>query len=118
LSAVVIRAIRGLINKEASMSRITKVTCDTCANDLTWSSNCVDWRLALVNESVPHQSEFVTMAGCYPAIKNNVHFCGIDCLRKWFDEHYPKQDKPYHGGKFGAAYWRKQQFESSQKEVT
>ena len=89
------------------MSKTVEITCDACANDLTTSSNMVDYRLALVNESVPSESGCVTAMVVYPAINRNVHFCGVDCLRAWLDKEYPAGEH-YPDGKAWAEYQRKQ----------
>lgn len=89
------------------MSKTVEIVCDSCGNDLTQSSNCVDYRLALVNERVPSVSGVVTSMGAYPAIKHDAHFCEIACLRDWLDKEYPA-GKQYHGGKCWADYQRKQ----------
>ena len=90
------------------MSEQKSVTCDGCGNDLSVTSNCKDFRLALVNEHIPAASPVVTLMGAYPAIAHDAHFCGVDCLRSWLDKNYPADKAPYHGGKCWAEYQRKQ----------
>jgi hypothetical protein len=72
------------------MAEQHKITCDGCGADLTSTGNCVDYRLALRNESMPTRGGFVTAMGKYPAMDNNAHFCGLACLDLWTDRrrHY------------------------------
>lgn len=63
-----------------------EITCDACGKDLTETGNCVDYRLALINENIQSVGGFVTSAMRYPAIKHNAHFCGMKCLKQWVDE--------------------------------
>ena len=90
------------------MSKTVQVTCDGCGNDLTYTANCEDFRLALVNERVPlPPGDGVAYSmGAYPAIKTDAHFCGVECLRSWLDSEYPA-DRRYHGGFAFAAAQRK-----------
>lgn len=90
------------------MGKDVTLTCDGCGNDLSRSSNCEDYRLRLANEHVPSVGGCVTAMGAYPAIKHDVYFCEVACLRKWLDENYPVEKGPYHGGKCWAEYQRKQ----------
>jgi hypothetical protein len=90
------------------MPKMTEIICDGCGNDLTITSNCLDFRLALVNESVPSEGGLVTDMAAYPAIEQNTCFCGVDCLRTWLDKRYPPRKAPYHGGKCWAEYQRQQ----------
>lgn len=91
------------------MGKTVSVTCDGCGNDLTSTSNCVDWRLALVNERLPIASGVatVTSMGVYPATMQDGYFCGVDCLRSWLDKEYPP-GKRHHGGKAWAEHQRKE----------
>lgn len=89
------------------MERI-EITCDACGTDLTFTTNCEDWRLVLANQSLPSRGGLVTLAAIYPAIKRTAHFCGIQCLRQWLDKEYPA-DKKHHGGKMGN--WKRDQAE-------
>jgi hypothetical protein len=97
------------------MTKTAKITCDGCNNDLTHSSNCEDYRLALINESVPSLGGFVKSMIAHPAIKDDVHFCGVDCLRKWLDQNYPAAKAPYHGGKLWAKMQREHRAAASSK---
>lgn len=99
------------------MSKTVEITCDACGNDLTSSANCVDYRLALVNERIPSAGGFVTAMCAYPAIERDVHFCNVNCLREWFDKEYPA-GKTYHGGRCWAEYHRKQREEAAGNKTT
>ncbi len=61
----------------------TKITCDTCGQDLTTTGNCVDYRLALVPEHIPSWGGCVTSMHIEPPIERSAHFCGVQCLAKW-----------------------------------
>ena len=78
------------------MSSTTKVFCDGCECDITSTSNSVDYRLALRNESKkPWYAEegmtsgVVTDMMIYPKIPKDAHFCDVWCLRVWLDREYP-----------------------------
>lgn len=92
-----------------SKSRVT-VTCDGCGNDLTSTSNGYDYRLLLANETIHPPAGFSFDMIAHPAIKENVHFCEIECLRAWLDKTFPVGGR-YHGGKL----WAKSQRESRAK---
>lgn len=64
-----------------------EITCDGCGHDLTYTGNCVDYRLVLGNESKPTYpgAGAVTAMGIYPAVKRTHHFCGLGCLDHWRD---------------------------------
>ena len=50
------------------MAKRTEITCDGCGNDLTTTSNCRDYRLALLNEDILSGGGCVTAMGasCEP----------------------------------------------------
>jgi len=67
------------------MPRTETITCDApgCGRDLTSSGNCVDYRLALVNEHVPSRAGAVTLMHKTPSLDRDHYFCGLACLLKW-----------------------------------
>lgn len=66
------------------MAKTTTVECDGCGADLTYTGNCEDYRLALLNQNIPSRGGFVTMLGKYPSIKDgDKYFCGLKCLDQW-----------------------------------
>ncbi|NGX57232.1 MAG: hypothetical protein K940chlam3_00118 [Chlamydiae bacterium] len=69
--------------------RKVEIICDSCGKDLSESDNSIDWRIALTNERIPSCGGFVTDMYICPGLKKNCHFCGLGCMRKWFDETYP-----------------------------
>lgn len=94
-------------------SREPQITCDSCGNDLTYTSNCIDYRLSLVNVSLGSRGAgAVTSMMVYPAIPQDADFCGINCLREWLDKRYPA-DKKYHGGKAWAEHMRQERSKTS-----
>lgn len=71
------------------MPKSVQIVCDQCDRDLATTSNCEDFRLALVNERIPSQGGLVTMMLMHPAIKRDAYFCGVGCLAVWLAEHHP-----------------------------
>lgn len=65
------------------MPKTIEIKCDGCGRDLTRTSNCEDYRLALVVERIPSVGGVVTAMAAYPPIEQNAYFCGLDCLRGW-----------------------------------
>lgn len=68
-----------------------KITCDTCAKDLTSTGNCVDWRLALTAEPKQPVSGMVTAMHVPRPIESDCHFCGLGCLEVWLCERRTRQ---------------------------
>jgi hypothetical protein len=64
----------------------TEVVCDACGRDLTTTSNCEDWRIALINQSIPPMPGIVTSMMIYPKLESDFHFCCWKCLKKWFED--------------------------------
>lgn len=64
-----------------------KVTCDACGKDLTYTGNCVDYRLLVTSESLGSgrgedgRSYAVTAMMIYPPVDRSYHFCNLRCLR-------------------------------------
>ena len=67
------------------MTVFQKVICDGCAADITYTTNSVGWRLALINECKPTHpnARIVTDMILYPATEHDCHFCGLGCLQAW-----------------------------------
>lgn len=68
------------------------VTCDSCGRDITYTLNCEDYRLALKVESKdldPKTGGCVNLVLIPPPIDNDADFCGVGCLRTWFNKTYP-----------------------------
>lgn len=70
-----------------------EVFCDNCGSDLTWTSNCEGWRLALINDPIPNKGGLVTSMNVYPHLDKNCHFCSTSCLQKWVDEYFGEKIK-------------------------
>lgn len=66
---------------------IRRVLCDSCANDLTITSNSVGWRLALINQNIPSCPGPVNNVMVYPKIERDCHFCALECLTKWLQKY-------------------------------
>ena len=75
------------------MSENREILCDSCKKDLTYTNNCVDYRLVLSSQS---KSPWFTKDGgtvgavtamhIEPPIKGDKHFCSLVCLREWLWE--------------------------------
>lgn len=63
----------------------TKILCDHCNTDLTYSRNSIDYRLGLINQNKPSQGGFVTDMMMYPILDRDKHFCGMICLKRWVE---------------------------------
>jgi hypothetical protein len=74
---------------EKKMPKTVEITCDLCERDITRTTNCEGYRLALVNERMPTVGGFVTAMAAYPAIERDAYFCGVDCLAVWLADKYP-----------------------------
>lgn len=61
-------------------------TCDGCEADLTFTGNCVDYRLLVTSESIPNPSGVALLVASYPAIDRPHHFCGWACFDKWYEK--------------------------------
>jgi hypothetical protein len=64
---------------------MTQITCDGCGQDLTTTSNSVDYRLALRNEVIPNRGRAVTDIHISPSLEKDAHFCDLICLRRWLE---------------------------------
>lgn len=60
-----------------------KIECDSCNGDLTTTTNCVGYRLALKTERIPTLGGYVTLAHIAPYLDRDYHFCGVGCLTEW-----------------------------------
>jgi len=68
------------------MSETRIVRCDHCQLDLTTTSNCEDYYLALVVQAKSIDTGgtgAVTAMAIQPPISRAYHFCGIGCLGEW-----------------------------------
>jgi hypothetical protein len=60
-----------------------KINCNHCGNDLTYTGNSVEYRIAVVVEQMPHAPDtgVVTDLGLSPPFRDRVlHFCNRVCL--------------------------------------
>lgn len=65
------------------MPRKETITCDSCGVDLTTTSNCVDYRLALLNQFIPLAPGSVTAMRAEPILERDYYFCTLNCLLQW-----------------------------------
>ena len=62
------------------MGKTTKIVCDKCDKNITYTSNCEDYRIAVTNERVRSRGGVVTDMALYPALESDLYFCGRSCL--------------------------------------
>ena len=61
----------------------SKITCDSCGNDLSVATNRMGSRLVLKNEIAHCPDGAVPDMMLYTLINSDKHFCGLGCLKKW-----------------------------------
>lgn len=66
------------------LMRTTTIVCDQCGKDLTWTSNCVDYRIVLASETIPSLDGPVTLMSLEPPVETS-HFCGLRCLKAFVE---------------------------------
>lgn len=64
------------------MARTEQVTCDQCGSDLSETVNN-RWRLALIQEPIPNNSNRQTLEHRPPMLPHSLYFCDRECLRHW-----------------------------------
>jgi hypothetical protein len=65
------------------MPKEVKVTCDQCERNITSTSNCEGWRIALLNERIPSRGGLVTLMSSHPHLDKDCYFCSFKCLFDW-----------------------------------
>ncbi len=65
------------------MSKQTKITCDSCGKDLTFTGNCDGYYITLANTRMASWGGAVTLMAVYPALDHDLTFCGLTCLDLW-----------------------------------
>jgi hypothetical protein len=75
------------LNKENKMPIETKIICDNCNQDLSETTNSIDYRLELKNRRIQCHEGAVTDMLIMPAIENNCAFCGLHCLSEWLKKY-------------------------------
>lgn len=70
--------------------KTTKITCDHCGNDITYTSNCDDFRVVLSSEAMAHTpgGGAVTLMYVTPQFPQPHYFCGERCLVRWILAEY------------------------------
>lgn len=63
--------------------KTVEISCDECGEDITTTGNSIDWRLAIINESIPPAGDYVTDMMIYPILNKDMHFCSYRCLKQW-----------------------------------
>jgi hypothetical protein len=72
------------------MTKTIQILCDHCKKDITYRTNTVDYRLHLScqNKSTKPGNNFVTLMHIDLPIDQEMHFCGISCLKDLINERY------------------------------
>jgi hypothetical protein len=65
-----------------------KTTCDTCKEDLTCTTNSIDYKIVLDCEFIPSCGGVVTDMSIERQLKRAYHFCCIVCLKKFINEKF------------------------------
>lgn len=65
------------------MPRDTKTTCDQCGADLSMTTNCEAYCLALVNVRIPSCRGAVTSMATGLCIPSDSYFCDLHCLAEF-----------------------------------
>lgn len=68
--------------KIKSMTETIKIDCDNCGNDLSDTSNCMDYRVIIDSEEIHSISGAVTLM-YIPRPVSKKHFCNMKCTREW-----------------------------------
>ena len=79
------------------MSKTVEIKCDQCGRDLSATGNCIDYRLALLNQEIPTQGGANTLMMSYPALDQDSYFCGTRCLKAWISANLKKVEMPEDG---------------------
>jgi hypothetical protein len=95
--------MEGGSTEDYDMTEVSKITCDQCDNDLTYTENCEDYYVVLGNGSKSpwylrdgRRGGAVTAMAIAPPIKGGTkHFCGVGCLAAWLAEKYPRAAEDY-----------------------
>lgn len=64
----------------------TTINCDNCQADLTYTYNCVDYRLHLDTQYKSSLGGAVTAMHIDPPISEPHHFCHLGCLKEWINK--------------------------------
>jgi len=62
---------------------MTKIECDYCNRDLTYTSNSIDYILSLYSKRMMCYDGPVTDMMICPEIEMEHNFCGMSCLKRW-----------------------------------
>ncbi len=65
----------------------TKITCDSCGADISprlsgYSAEYI-LKVSAMNIAMHEESQAIYSMMCYPPIKDDLYFCGIDCMKKF-----------------------------------
>ena len=79
------------------MTKQMTIECDGCGRDLTYTSNSVDYRLALIVERLlytPGGGAVTDIGILNPLPSAPKHFCTLSCLLIWIEKLKGKQVGP------------------------
>lgn len=63
---------------------MNEIKCSYCNDDLLTTNNSIDYRLKLSCEKIRSGSGAVTDMLIYPMIDHDRYFCGLGCMKSWF----------------------------------
>lgn len=61
----------------------TKITCDYCQRDITYSRGGYDHSLVLSDRKYGPDSQYVFTYYMEPCLDKDKYFCGFGCLKEW-----------------------------------
>lgn len=70
------------------MSERRAIFCDQCMSDITYTSNCEDWRILLMSQGKQSVGGVVTSMAIRPPISEALHFCCLVCLKAYVSSHW------------------------------
>lgn len=65
--------------------KTTEIKCDTCESDLKYTGYASEYYLTLMPTPKGHKGGAVMGMNLGPAIKQEMHFCGLKCLTTKFN---------------------------------
>lgn len=63
--------------------KITKITCDSCERDITYTDDMPAFRLRLTTESLQHLADMICAVIVDPQLERDYYFCDLACLCNW-----------------------------------
>lgn len=66
------------------MPKKIEITCCECKKDITYTYNCMDYRISLSNENIQPspRAKGLTTLHIEPRLPDNYYFCSVKCLKQ------------------------------------